>query len=157
MLRRHTHPQKGFHQVTTVLVGVDKSDSSMRAVQLALKWATASDQSLLVVHVIPWSPFSFQTPTENEHRHAQRMSEIAAAEEQIIAPMVALAEGSETPVATSVKHGNPSDELLDLAESHDATHLVVGRIGDSGLRVSVFGSVANRLAQHAPIPVTVVP
>ena len=141
----------------TVLVGVDRSDSSTRAVRLALQWAKASDQGLLIVHVIPWSPFSFQTPSENEYRHAQRESEIAAAEEQVIAPMTKLAEGSEVPLATLVRHGSPSDELIELAESHDATHLLVGRTGDSGLRVSVFGSVASRLVQHAPIAVTVVP
>ncbi len=143
--------------MTTVLVGVDRSESSTRAVQLALRWAKASDQDLLIVHVIPWSPFSFQTATENEYRHAQRASEVAAAEEQIIAPMVALAEGSDTEVRTLVHHGSPSDELIELAEAHDATHLLVGRTGDSGLRVSLFGSVASRLAQHATVPVTVVP
>ena len=143
--------------MTNVLVGVDRSDSSTRAVQLALRWAQVSEQSLLIVHVIPWSPFSFQTASENEYRHAQRESEIAAAQEQIIAPMVALTEGSGVDVAALVRHGSPSDELFELAESHDATHLLVGRTGDSGLRVSLFGSVASRLVQHAPVPVTVVP
>lgn len=143
--------------MTIVLVGVDRSDSSTHAVQLALQWAEASDQGVLIVHVIPWSPFSFQTPSENEHRHAQRESEVAAAQEQIIAPMVALTEGSGVAVTTMVRHGSPSDELFELAESEEATHLLVGRTGDSGLRVSLFGSVASRLVQHAPIPVTVVP
>ena len=143
--------------MTTVLVGVDRSESSTRAVQLALQWAKASGQGLLIVHVIPWSPFSFQTAAENEYRHTQRAAEVAAAEEQIIEPMMALAEGSGTEVATLVRHGSPSDELIELAEAHDATHLLVGRTGDSGLRISLFGSVASRLAQHAPVPVTVVP
>jgi nucleotide-binding universal stress UspA family protein len=124
---------------------------------MALQWAKASGQALLIVHVIPWSPFSFQTPSENEHRHAQRESEITAAQEQVIAPMAALAEGFDVAIDTMVRHGSPSDELIELAEAHNATHLLVGRTGDSGLRVSVFGSVASRLVQHAPIPVTVVP
>lgn len=143
--------------MTTVLVGVDRSDSSTRAVQLALRWAEASNQTMTIVHVIPWSPFSFSIPSENEHRHAQREHEITAAEEQIIAPMSALAEGSPVPVTTLVRHGSPSDELIELAESQDATHLLVGRTGDSGLRASLFGSVASRLVQLAPVAVTVVP
>lgn len=143
--------------MTTVLVGVDRSESSTRAVRLALEWAEASGQGLLIVHVIPWSPFSFQTPGENEHRHAQRKSEITAAEEQVIAPMVALAEGSTVTARSLVRHGSPSDELIELAGSEDAAHLLVGRTGDSGLRVSLFGSTASRLVQHAPVPVTVVP
>jgi nucleotide-binding universal stress UspA family protein len=138
-------------------VGVDRSDSSTRAVELGTKVAQAFSHDLLIVHVIPWTPFSFQTPSENEHRHQQREAEIAAAQEQIIEPMVALTTDLTTTVDTLVKHGNPSDLMIDLAEEHDGAQLIVGRTGDSGLKVSLFGSVASRLVQHAPVPVTVVP
>lgn len=142
--------------MTAVIVGVDRSDSSTRAVELATQVARLFELDLLIAHVIAWSPYSFQTPSENEHRHRHRAEEIQAAEQQIIAPMMALT-GDLTTVESIVRHGNPSDSLIDLAEERHAAHLIVGRTGDSGLRVSLFGSVASRLAQHAPLPVTVVP
>jgi nucleotide-binding universal stress UspA family protein len=56
-----------------------------------------------------------------------------------------------------VRHGKASETLLDISAESGAVHIIVGRTGDSGLRDAVFGSVANRLAQHASVPVTVVP
>lgn len=143
--------------MSTLIVGVDRSESSTRAVQLAVRLAVLLDLRLIIAHVIAWSPYSFQTPTENESRHRQRESEITAANEQIVVPMVALAAGLEGSVETVIRHGNPSETLLDLADEVGAAHVVVGRTGDSGLKVSLFGTVASRLAQHATVPVTVVP
>ncbi|MDN5761901.1 MAG: universal stress protein [Microlunatus sp.] len=143
--------------MSTIIVGVDLSDSSTRAVELATRIARSLDLPLIIVHVIPWSPYSFQTQAENDYRPRERKAEIAAAEEQVIEPMVALTKDLEKPVETLVRHGKPSDLLIDIAEERKAAHLIVGRTGDSGLKVSLFGSVASRLVQHAPVPVTVVP
>jgi nucleotide-binding universal stress UspA family protein len=97
------------------------------------------------------------TPTENEERHRQRQKEIEHAMSHVMAPMRAIVEHAGVPVRTEVRHGKPSDTLIDLAEENDVVHIIVGRLGDSGLREAIFGSVASRLVQHADVPVTVVP
>ena len=51
-----------------LLVGVDCSSCSDRALAYAADRADASKAQLIVVHVIDWSPFSFNTPQENEER-----------------------------------------------------------------------------------------
>lgn len=141
----------------TVIVGVDNSDSSTRAVEFAVDRARRNDWKVVLVHVIPWSPFSFQTPSENEHRHREKEREVTAATEQILTPMAAIAEQGGVPHEEIVRHGKPSETMLDIAREYDAVHLLVGRTGDSGFREAVFGSVASRLVQHAHLPVTVVP
>ena len=143
--------------MNTVLVGVDGSDSSRRAMAFACERARQLDFELQVVHVIPWSPYSFNTPTENEHRHAQKQFEIDAAQEQVVRPACALAEEAGVPVEGLVRHGDPVDLLLDLAKGEDVSHIVVGRTGDSRMRRVVFGSTPGHLVQLAPVPVTVVP
>jgi len=143
--------------MNTVLVGVDGSDSSRRAMAFACERARQLDLELLVVHVIPWSPYSFNTPTENEHRHAQKQFEIEAAQEQVVSPACALAEEAGVPVEGVVRHGDPVDLLLDLAKGKEVSHIVVGRTGDSRMRRVVFGSTPGHLVQLAPVPVTVVP
>ena len=45
-----------------LLVGVDCSSCSDRALAYAADRAEASKAQLIVVHVIDWSPFSFNTP-----------------------------------------------------------------------------------------------
>ncbi|KAB7745175.1 universal stress protein [Nostocoides sp. F2B08] len=141
----------------TVLVGVDHGDASTRAVEFATDRAQRNGWEILLVHVINWSPYSMNTPSENEERHRQRQREIDHAMEHVIAPMRAIVEHGGVPVRTEVRHGKPSDTLIDLAEDNDVVHIIVGRLGDSGLREAIFGSVASRLVQHANVPVTVVP
>lgn len=143
--------------MSTVIVGVDLSDSSTHAVELAVRAAKAFQDHLIIVYVIPWSPYTFKTPEENESRPQEREAEIAAAQERVIAPMVELTKDLENPVETIIRHGKPSDVLIEIAEEVGATQMIVGRTGDSWIKSSLFGSVASRLAEHAPIPVTVVP
>ena len=141
----------------TVLVGVDRGDASTRAVEFATDRAVRNGWEVLLAHVISWSPYSLTTPAENEERHRQRQREIEHAMEHVIAPMQAIVEHAGVPCRTVVRHGKPSDTLIDLAEENDVVHIIVGRLGDSGLREAIFGSVASRLVQHAKVPVTVVP
>ncbi len=141
----------------TIVVGVDNSDASTRAVEFAVERAQVNQWRIVLAHVIPWSPFSFNTPSENDHRTREKKREIAAANEQILEPMAQIAENGGVPHSEIVRHGKPSETILDVCEEEKAVHIIVGRTGDSGLRESVFGSVASRLAQHATIPVTVVP
>lgn len=141
----------------TVIVGVDSSDASTRAVEFAVERAKKNDWTLLLVNVIPWSPFSFTTPEENAERHAARKKEIELANTQIIEPMLHIATLGDVSAHSEVRHGNSADILLDFVAEHRAIHVIVGRTGDSGLRNIFFGSTTSRLIQHADVPVTVVP
>lgn len=141
----------------TVLVGVDQGECSTRAVEFATERAKRNDWKILLVHVINWSPYAVTTNVENAERHKRRQQEIEFAEANIITPMREIVEASGVPVDAVIRHGRPSDTLLDLSITNQVVHIIVGRLGDSGLREAIFGSVASRLVQHATMPVTVVP
>ena len=143
--------------MSTVLVGVDSGDSSTRAVEFAVEATRGTDTEIVVAHVIHWSPFTFNTPTDNEERPRKRAEEIEQARLAVVNPMVALAEESGHKIRSEIRHGNPARTLIALAKEADASQIVVGRTGDSGFTEAVFGSVVGRLAQTSPVPVTVVP
>ncbi len=46
---------------------------------------------MLIVHAIPWSPYSFTTAEENDQRAAVRDRELAAAQQQLLGPALARA------------------------------------------------------------------
>ncbi len=144
----------------SVLVGVDRSDGSRRAVQFALERARVNSWRVTIAHVINWSPYTFNTPEDNESRHAQRQAEIELAQAQFIDPTLtwigSQAQFRDIEVTTVIRHGRASEVLADLAEDGQDL-LVVGRTGDSGLRTAIFGSTAYRLVQRAPVAVVVVP
>ncbi len=145
----------------SVLVGVDQSTASRRAVQFALTRASINGWRVKLAHVINWSPHTFLTPEEIENRSVTRRDEITHAQERVIDPILEwiasekLADDVE--VSQEIRHGRPSEVLSDIAaeESHDM--IVVGRTGQSDLRNAIFGSTASRLAQHASVPTLIVP
>jgi nucleotide-binding universal stress UspA family protein len=140
----------------TVLVGVDGSDASGRAVEFARDRAEALGVDLVLAHVVPWSPYSFNTPEENEVRHARRETELRAAREQVLEPAMALVGDVATCIPVA-RHGDRAETLNTIAREHDAFHILVGRTGESRMRARVFGTVPGQLIQIADVPVTVVP
>ncbi len=141
----------------TILVGIDGTEENRRAVDYAVKWAKKSNAKLLLVYVIKWSPYSFQTAEENEERHKRREEEIQIASERVLDPMLKSLESEGIEITGVVRHGQVADSLIYLAEKHAATDIVVGRIGESGVKTLLFGSVVAKLVQLTPIPVTIVP
>jgi nucleotide-binding universal stress UspA family protein len=143
--------------VSEILIGVDRSDHSRRAVEFAVARAAERHDSVVLTHVIPWSPFSFNTATENEHRHKQKAAELTAATTQVIDPLAGIVREAGVPVEVIVRHGDPVDMLIEIAQDRGSDHIVLGRTGDSRVRQALFGSLPAQMVQVAPVPVTVVP
>ena len=53
--------------------------------------------------------------------------------------------------------GDPVGRMIAVCESSDADLLVIGKRGAGLAERVVLGSVADRLAHHAPCPVMVIP
>jgi nucleotide-binding universal stress UspA family protein len=143
--------------MSLIIVGVDASEASTRAVEFASMRAHRLGGELLIVHIIPWSPYSFSTPGENERRHQTRQAEIEAATSQIIEPRVKLVADAGVKVDSVVRHGDPVDLLNDLASERGAVQMVLGRTGDTRVKRALFGSIPGHLTRTASVPVTVVP
>jgi nucleotide-binding universal stress UspA family protein len=57
---------------------------------------------------------------------------------------------------THVTHGEPTAEILRLAEQERADLLVIATHGRTGLKHFFLGSVVERVIRHASCPVLVV-
>jgi nucleotide-binding universal stress UspA family protein len=136
-----------------VVVGVDGSEAGERAGRIARE----ADAPLVVAHVVPWSPYSVQTAEENEQRRVTKQRETAAAQSEIVDPLVASLGAEGVKAEAVVRHGHPAETLCDLAEERGAASVVVGRRGQSRVRTLLFGSTPGNLIQIATVPVTVVP
>lgn len=141
----------------TLLVGVDGSDGGARAAKFAAACARESGARLVVAYVIEWSPYTFNTPEENEVRHKRRMEEIGRAQSEVLQPILdVLNEGGEI-AEGMVQHGHAAEVLSRLAVEHKASQVFIGRRGLSKLQALLFGSTAGSLVQISPVPVTVIP
>lgn len=140
-----------------IVIGVDGSGSGERAVAHAKNLAKLiGDCELLVVYVIEWSPFTFQTPEENEQRHKRREEEIAAATSRVVDPVVQSLIADGVKARGIVKHGHVADLLNSTAVKEGANQIVVARTSDAGIASRIFGTSTGNLVMSAKVPVTVV-
>jgi len=144
--------------VTTILVGLDGHDSGERALAHARKHAELIGDGceLLVLYVIEWSPFSFQTAEENAQRHKRRDEEISLATTRVVDPAVESLKSAGLSARGQVRHGDVSDTINRIAEEEGADMIVVGRASDGGFGKRIFGSSTSNLVMSAVVPVTVV-
>jgi nucleotide-binding universal stress UspA family protein len=142
---------------TKLLVGLDGHSSGERALAYAEGIARLiGDCKLLVVYVIEWSPYSFQTPEENAQRHKRREEEISTAQTRVVNPALEELKSKNFEAEGLVRHGNVADTLDALAKSEGASQIIVGRSAESGLSKRIFGSSTANLVMQASVPVTVV-
>lgn len=139
------------------VVGYDGSDASNRALDFAVERAKSQGGSVLVAHVLEWSPYSFLTPNELEERHKRRNEELTRAKEALMDPVVAKLSDSGVTVETTIKYGHIAKTLASICKDENALQIMIGRDGETSIGARVFGSVANTLAQVSPVPCTIVP
>lgn len=140
-----------------LMVGIDCSECSNRALEYAAKAAEKSKLQMIVVHVLDWSPFTFSTPKENEVRHQRREDELERAHKEIVDPVVSDLRSQGIYARGVVRHGHPAETINAVAQEFGATNIIIGKTGSSRLKTQLFGSVANTLVQISEVPVTVVP
>jgi len=141
----------------TFLVGVDGSNGSIRAAEFAADRAKRMNARLVIVYVIEWSPYTFNTPEENAERHKRREEEIARATDKVLDPLLENINSAGVSTEGVVRHGHIANVLIDECEKCGAVAMFIGRLGSSSLKTMIFGSVASNLVQTSPVPITVVP
>lgn len=139
--------------MSKIVVGVDGSPDSQRALDWALREAVLRHAKVIAVH-------------------AWRMPAIGGAE--LVAPVIdpddledsarailretidaAAAEYPDVAVQQIVVCGSASEALIEL--SHDADLLVVGSRGHGGFAGLLLGSVSQQCVHHSSCPVVVIP
>jgi len=139
------------------VVACDESPASDRALQFAIDQAITSGASILIVHVLEWSPYSFLTPEEIEERHKRRKEELSRAQSALIDGLVAKVSSAGVEVDSTIRYGHTAKIVAEIASQKKASQLFIGRTGDGGISARVFGSVASTIAQISPVPCTIVP
>jgi nucleotide-binding universal stress UspA family protein len=137
----------------TIVVGVDGSPASRKALTWAAAEAAGHGADLVVIEV--WEPTVLPaagSASVSEHFVPEPVQRTA----DDLLKMIKEELGEEPPVLVRphVKPGRPAKVLID--ESVSADLLVVGNRGHGGFAGLVIGSVSQHVAAYAKCPVTVV-
>ena len=139
-----------------LVVGFDDTEQSHRAVEYAAERAGKSGESLHLVFVVEWSPYSFHTPEELAERHKRREEELERAN-SLIHPMMDKLKQAGVTATCEARHGHAAELLCAIAEEKIASQLIIGRTSGSTFAQRLLGGVAITLAQVSPVPLTIVP
>ena len=140
-----------------ILVGVDGSHHSHRALGWAMRQAVQQHDPLTVLAVRPdpvrpatgiyWGVHSY--PEDGHNLDAVRKAV------QEIVDEVAAEIGERPPeVTVNVVTGDPAEELIKASQGADM--LVVGSRGNGGFATLLMGSVSSKVTHHADCPVVVI-
>lgn len=139
---------------TRVIVGVDGSEGSRRALRWAADEAKRRDATLLVITVWQYPVFT-TIPAFGVLPPVEEMSAEAEAGLRALLEEEGLTGRDDLTVLESVVQGPAAPALLDAAGEDDV--LVVGSRGHGGFTGLLLGSVSQAVVTHAPCPVVVVP
>jgi nucleotide-binding universal stress UspA family protein len=138
-----------------IIVGVDGSGHSQRALEWAMKEAAIRHASLTVLTVDP-AIVGYFGGVVSTPRDVELTEQVLAAVKEEADKVLAALDGPH-PESVTVKavHGFPVEELVNA--SKDADIVVLGSRGVGGFTRMLMGSTAGQVVQHAHCPVLIVP
>ncbi|SER15815.1 universal stress protein [Natrinema salaciae] len=135
-----------------LLVALDDSEPGWAALEFAC--TEHPDDELTVVHAVD--------PTDSGYGEVAHLGPSGLLERQREAAEELLAAAEDRAVdhgcslETETIVGQPADAVVDYAATNEVDRIAVGSHGRTGFSRVLLGSVAERIARQAPVPVTIV-
>jgi len=148
--------------IRNILVGVDGSENSDRALDFALDLAEKFNSSILILNVseslamsaVPQESTTFPTSGST----AIFGKDLRKIHEEILSRSVAHAKAVKPNLAVSsmLKEGDPALEIVNTAKEGSFDAVVVGHKGSGRMKELFLGSISEKVAHMAPCPVIIV-
>jgi len=140
-----------------ILVGVDGSESSLKAVALAAALSEVHRAQLVLVHVVQLSAIADQVLkiSATEHQKENQKGIMEKLSQNILdqARKHALQAGAlEEQITTVTTDGNQAQQLIQAAKRRKADLIVLGSRGRGRMEGLLLGSVSQKIAALAPCP-----
>ena len=147
-------PEPQFFQIKSILVPIDFSPQSEKALAYAVPFARQFDAKLTVLNVVepvamPDFAKSFPLSMDNDKamaeskRHLERVVKDLEIEPAVIGKIL-------------VRYGRSFNEIADAARTLKVDLIIISTHGYTGLKHALLGSTTERVVRHAPCPVLVV-
>ncbi|MGZ3920714.1 MAG: universal stress protein [Bacteroidia bacterium] len=124
-----------------ILICIDNSAYSLKAASKGILLSKSLNAEVSLLHVI-----------ENESINKT----IEVMKEEAKALLYKILEMFTCPALIYVEEGNPSEKIIETAETLKTDFIVIGTQGRTGLSI-IIGSTAEEVLKHSAIPVLVVP
>lgn len=136
-----------------ILVAVDGSEPSRRALHLAVSIAKKLEARVIIAHSVVWEPLA---PSRQRRAMQQLAKEFDEIGRKILKKMNDEVAGSGVEVELVLLHGPAGEAVTKFAAAEDHDLVVVGVRGRNLASRLILGSVADRIIRICNRPVLVV-
>jgi len=139
----------------TILVAVDESAAAKEAVRVAVELALLDRAALVLANVVDVAKLVSVAGYDSPYP-ADALEVLTGASQRLLDEFKTRYAPSGLTITTALGEGDAIDELVRLADEHDAGLICIGTHGRTGLARLFIGSVAEGVLRSAQIPVLVV-
>ena len=139
-----------------ILVAVDGSPFSEKALKCAVDLAKRYSAKLIIGHVILRKFYSVTPSEAGVLATTVFVKEMETEGQEIVKCAEEYAKSEGTDCKTICLEGIPGDELIKLAQSEHVDLIVMGSRGLSEVRAFLLGSVSDRVIHRAKCPTLIV-
>lgn len=139
--------------IRKILVPVDFSECSRKALRYAIPFAMQFEASLTLLYV---TPMNYTVGEFGMVDSPLMASQVREAEEKAMAKLLREEIGDRVPVIQQTRLGRPASEIAAAAKEMDADLIIIATHGHTGLKHMLLGSVTEDVVRIAPCPVLVV-
>lgn len=153
----HVNHLRVDHMAQRILVAVDGSEASDKALEYAIQLAKQEQADLTVLAVVePEHPQSHMFPTEYTSKPYNDAEKNRL--EQVLKEGAKKAnnEAPDVPLEMKLLFGRPGEEIVKECTEGAYKLVVVGSRGIGGIKGIILGSVSKSVADMAPCPVLIV-
>lgn len=138
-----------------IVVGVDGSHHSTRALEWAINESALRHTPLTVLSVSPVAASIYGLSAQHYPMDEQSREQVQKATQDVVDEVLSARAGEAPTVTVHAVSGLAADELLKA--SAGAELLVLGARGAGGFGRLLVGSVSSQVTHHALCPVVIVP
>jgi nucleotide-binding universal stress UspA family protein len=139
-----------------ILWPTDFSEPSYLALEAVDELAGLCHSEVFLFHVIPPLPALPGSEFPSAFDVSLYQAELEKAAKKSMAASRAKMIAKDIRVHEIISQGGAAAEILRIAREKHIDLIVISRCGESGWKRVVFGSVAEKVTRHSPVPVLVV-
>lgn len=133
-----------------IIVPIDFSENSFKALEFAIFYAKKKNGKIILIHVIEMVyDFASQAAIAMESMHQDA--------EKSMQKVINKYQTPNLDLEYRIEEGTASISTARIAEEEEATLIIMGTQGKSGINKVLFGSTAVNIVKEASCPVLIVP
>lgn len=138
---------------TNILVPVDGSDNSYRALDAALLFSEKLGSNITAVHIMEQVPI---THIGSEKLLSEFLEAYKKENQDILSKCSEIATQKGLTIKTLLLQGNPASVILDYSKQEKFDLLIMGSRGMGKFKELILGSVSSKIVHHSPCAVLLI-